>query len=304
MHKDQIIYLNSVFDIYRELGLTVSEDQGFVINNLKDLITTFPFNSKVYRANYYSFLFIKDGTGSYTMDDKVFNYGSYTVYFANPGHIKSHTFIDLKEAFRIAVTEEFLKTNIHPDIFEEFSFLMAEVVPPHTLSEQDYSQLETLYTQMLQEYQGVSPYKYRILGKLLAIILLKVKEMFWKNYYPIEEGTRSSEIVKTFKHNLEQHFLELAKGKIETLYQVSDYASAQNLNTNYFNQVIKSKTGKSVSTWITESTLTQAKALLKQSTRSIKEITYLLGYAETAHFSNFFKKHTGISPSSYRKRSW
>ncbi|WP_299459952.1 AraC family transcriptional regulator [uncultured Microscilla sp.] len=299
--SNKIVYLNGIADIYSKNGLSVKQDVGFIINDFKELSLAYPHQSKVYRANYYSFLFIKKGKGNYTMDDKTFEYGNQTVYFANPGHIKSHTFYELNDAFRIAVTEEFFRTYIHPAFFDEFFFLLTEIVPPHTLSDQDFSDIEKLYKQIFLDYNSDSPYKYRVVGHYLAIILFKIKELFWENYQPLEEGNRSSHIVKTFKQNIEQHYLDLGQGKIETLFQVSDYASQQNLNTNYFNQVIKSKTGKTVSTWIAEKSISQAKALLKHSPHSIKEIAFLLGFTEMAHFSNFFKKQTGMSPSNYRK---
>ena len=300
--KNEIKYLKGVADVYGHLGLKEKYDIGFMINDLKDIVPYLPYYSDVYRADYYYFLFIKDGKGNYTMDDETFEYDSGTVYFTNPGHIKSHTFFELKEAYRIAVTEEFLKAYIHPNIFNEFSFLLAEIVPPQSLSAMVFKEFENLYLQIFEEFSKNSPSRLGIIGKYLAIILFKIKDKFWNNYYPIEEGKRGSQIVNTFKNDLEKHFVDLAQGRIEKLYSVSDFAALQHLNTNYFNQVIKSKTGRSVSSWISEKTLSQAKALLKKSPRSIKEIAYLLGYSETSHFSNFFKKHMGISPLFYRKR--
>jgi AraC-like DNA-binding protein len=32
----------------------------------------------------------------------------------------------------------------------------------------------------------------------------------------------------------------------------------------------------------------------------VSEIAYSLGFEEVAHFSNFFKKHTSLSPLHYR----
>jgi AraC family transcriptional activator of pobA len=53
--------------------------------------------------------------------------------------------------------------------------------------------------------------------------------------------------------------------------------------------------------WIVEKTIAEAKFLLRNSDISIKEIAYRLGFAESPHFSNYFKKHTKISPVLYRK---
>ena len=50
-----------------------------------------------------------------------------------------------------------------------------------------------------------------------------------------------------------------------------------------------------------EKMIGEAKCLLQNSSATIKEISYALCFSETAHFSNFFKKHTSISPIQYRK---
>lgn len=133
------------------------------------------------------------------------------------------------------------------------------------------------------------------------MLLLRIKAFFWQDYNPIYEGNRSSQIVKTFKKTLESHYRSLVAGKEDKVYRVQDYADLQHLHPNYLSTVIKTKTGKSISTWIADKTIAEAKSLLQHASSSIKEIAYLLGFTESAHFSNYFKKHTGLSPVAYRK---
>jgi AraC-like DNA-binding protein len=54
-----------------------------------------------------------------------------------------------------------------------------------------------------------------------------------------------------------------------------------------------------IGTWIVEKTIAVAKSLLQNSSIPIKEIAYRLGFAESAHFSNYFRKHTDTSPVAY-----
>ena len=90
-------------------------------------------------------------------------------------------------------------------------------------------------------------------------------------------------------------------GQAEQAFRVQDYAEALHLHPNYLSNVISSKTGKSVGHWIAEKTIAEARALLQHSALPIKEIAYRLGFAEPAHFSSYFKKHTQLSPGVYRK---
>lgn len=299
----EIIYYEKVADLYSALGMPIEQDASFTINNLLDIHRSIPYKSPVFRTNYYSFIFVKKGKGNYTTDEQTFDYEDRTIYFTNPGHLKAFEFFELEAANLITLSEAFLKENVHQDIFSEFPFLLAETVPPQSLSEKDFKEIERLYLQISEEYQKNSKFKYRIIGNLFVVLLLKIKETFWDSYKPIEEGDRSSQIVRKFKENLETHYIQLGEEKISHQFQAQDYAKAQQLNPNYFSQVIKSKTGKSVSQWMSEKTISQANAYLKHSNLSIKEIAYKLGFLETAHFSNFYKKHAQTTPTVYRKNN-
>lgn len=304
MDKKIAIY-KDLYTTYHKLGLPaegIDPAGDFTIHNLKDLHPELPFKSTGYRPAYFSFVFVKDADGCYTTDNLTFNSEPGTIYFTNPGHFKSFEWRRIEEVYLITFMESFLKENVHRDIFKEFPFLLAETVYPKVLKPEDFAEFEQLYQQIYREYRADSSYKKKIFGSLFVVLLLKIKEYFWKDYNPIYEGNRSSQIVKTFKRNLEAHYLDVVNGKAEQVFRVNDYAALQSLHPNYLNNVIKSKTGKPVTTWITEKTITEAKSLLQNSAMAVKEIAYMLGFAESAHFSNYFKKATDLSPADYRKQ--
>ncbi|WP_130735179.1 AraC family transcriptional regulator [Flavobacterium sp. J27] len=302
--KSEIVSFKNLYDTYSSMGLpvvTVSDNEGFTINNLQKLHPNLPFKSIGYRPNYFSFLFVKKAKGKYTTDDVSFNTEPGTIYFTNPGHFKSFEWYEIDEVYLITVTESFLKEHVHASIFKEFPFLLSETVYPQTLKEKDFNEFETIYLQIEKEFLSNSTFKNKIIGNFLVILLLKIKESFWNNYNPIYEGNKSSRIVKQFKKDLEQHFRELLSDKVDKQNRVKDFANLQNLHENYLNNVIKSKTGKSVSNWISDKIIIESKSLLKNSELSVKEIAFKLGFLELSHFSNYFKKHTQNTPEEYRK---
>jgi len=281
----------------------IDEKTQFTIHNLKDIHHELPYVSKVFRPNFFSFVFVKDAFGKYTTDDLTFDTVPGTIYFTNPGHHKSYIWHKINSAYLITLSETYLKENVHPDIFEEFPFLLAETVQPRVLSPEAFAEFEQLYMQIKKEYLSNSPYRNRLIGNLFVVLLLKIKEYFWKDYNPIYEGNRSSQIVKEFKRMLEKHYRDLSNGLVDYAYRVQDYADAQSLHPNYLSNVIKIKTGKAIGTWISEKTIAEAKALLQNSSTSIKEIAFRLGFSEANHFSNYFKKHTETTPVLYRKHT-
>ncbi len=300
--QSKIPYYDQVADLYEALGVPVEQNAEFSMNNLLSLHKSIPYKSPVFRANYYSFVFVKSGAGNYTSNEHKFEYTSRTIYFTNPGPLKSFEFYELEEAYLVTFSEKFLRQNVHKEVFEEFTFLLAEIVSPQTLSEAKFAEFEQLYQQILAAYQGTSDYRFRIIGNLFVVILLKIKEQFWVDYLPVQETDRASLIVQSFRESLEAHFLHLAEGTEQVRFRPADFAAALHLNPGYFSSVVKGKTGKSVGAWITDKAISLATALLIHSSMSVKEIGLQLGYWDTAHFSNFFKKQTGLTPTDYRER--
>ncbi|MFK7949183.1 MAG: helix-turn-helix domain-containing protein [Saprospiraceae bacterium] len=293
---------HNISDLYKTIGLPIKQELDFSILSIPNIHPQIPFKSPVLQAEYFSFILTKKGSGVYYLDDNKFPFDSRTIYFTNPGHIKSYELIESKEALIIMLTDKFLRENVHFEIYAEFPFLLAEKSPPNKLLDSNFEEFETLYKQILIEFKKDSPYKNKIIGNLFSVLLLKIKEQFWANYNPIEEGNRGSQIVKSFKILLESAFKEVLRNEQNDVnLQAQYFAEKMNLHPNYLNSVIKSKTGKTVNDWISSRTLSVAKFLLINRSYSFKEIAYRLGFSEPTHFSRFFKKNTTLSPTAFRK---
>lgn len=298
---DTIIH-HRISDLYKTLNLPVAHEIDFTILSIPEIHHQIPFQSPKLRADYFSFILTKEGSGIYCLDDTKFPFGSRSIYFTNPGHAKSYELTESKEAYIITLTENFLREYVHSDVYDEFPFLLAEIVPPKTLSEKQFIELETLYKQILNEFKNPSQYKNRILGNLFVVLLLKIKEDFWLDYNPITEGNRNSQIVKSFKQLLEKEFKKILSDRSTSgRLQVKDFANVLHLHPNYLSSVIRSKTGKTINEWLTNRTLAAAKSLLRNTSLSAKEIAYKLGFSEPTHFNRFFRKHAEITPNEFRK---
>ena len=254
-----------------------------------------PSRSPVFRCGFYFLVFVKndcEGDGA----------GSAMVHFIPPGHCKSFDWGNIRQVWLLMLSDCFLRENVHTDAFEVFPFLQGgECLMPLSKPEM-VAVLDQLYGQIFEEYFSGSAYRNKIIGNLLMVLMFKIKEYFPDGMYAVERD-RQSQIVSTFKRALENHYRDLLNGTGQKVYRQKDYATAQNLHPNYLNSVVKSKTGKPVSAWISDKTISEAKSLLQNSSVSVKEIADRLGFAEPSHFSNYFKKHTALSPVSYRRRA-
>lgn len=304
MANSERIESNSLFQLYQALNLSVELfdlAEGFTVFNLNEIGFELPYVSDSFRPNFFSFLFVKNGNGKYTIDEQTFEVEPHSIYFTNPSNYRTFSWNKIDDVLLITFDETFLKKYIGEEVYTDFPFLLTEIVRPKVVTDTFFREVEAVNSQILDEYRKNTIYKYRVIGHLLAVLLFKIKEHIWTDYNPIYEGNRSSQIIISFKRILERHYRDLSSGKIDVVFRVQDYATALNLHPNYLSSVIKSKTGKNITAWIAEKTLTEAKSLLQNDDIPIKEITYKLGFTETAHFSNFFKKYEGMSPISYRK---
>lgn len=96
-------------------------------------------------------------------------------------------------------------------------------------------------------------------------------------------------------------FRKLITSQIQNLHSVKEYADLLSVSPNHLNKTVKNTTGKTASEIINESLLMEAKALLSLPHLSVSEIAFALGVDDVSYFSRFFKKHSGMSPSDYRK---
>ncbi|MNS57282.1 HTH-type transcriptional activator RhaR [compost metagenome] len=73
------------------------------------------------------------------------------------------------------------------------------------------------------------------------------------------------------------------------------------LSKHYLGIYFKEKTGINLRDYINNYKLNLITNRLKYSSFSIKDICNELGFSDLSHFNKFFKTHTGINPSQYRK---
>lgn len=73
------------------------------------------------------------------------------------------------------------------------------------------------------------------------------------------------------------------------------------LSPNYFGDLVKKETGKTALEYIQLKMLAVAKERLAQTTLTVTEIAYGLGFQYPQHFSRLFKKGTGLTPNEYRR---
>jgi AraC family transcriptional activator of pobA len=95
-------------------------------------------------------------------------------------------------------------------------------------------------------------------------------------------------------------YLRSDKPQILGLPSVAYCAGQLNFSANYFGDLVKKETGKSAQEYIQEKLIDVAKEKVFDTSKSISEIAYEMGFKYPAHFTRLFKQHVGQSPNEYR----
>ena len=91
--------------------------------------------------------------------------------------------------------------------------------------------------------------------------------------------------------------------KHEKQHQVNLYADQLGVSTRTLNRIFKESTGITPKESLNYRLNLSAKQLLLEKRKSVKEISFLLGFSSPEYFHSFFRKNNGLAPGEYRSVS-
>lgn len=118
-------------------------------------------------------------------------------------------------------------------------------------------------------------------------------------------------LVAQSAEQLESHDQKLLKQAIfvvednisDPLFGVEKMASEMNMSRASLHRKLKSITGFPPSELIRSIRLRKAARLIQNKVDSVSQIALLVGFSDYSHFSKSFKKHFGVSPTSYEEQA-
>ncbi|UVI29398.1 response regulator transcription factor [Paenibacillus spongiae] len=101
-------------------------------------------------------------------------------------------------------------------------------------------------------------------------------------------------LMRNVKAYLEEHYAQPD-------LSLKEAASSFELSPNYFGNMFKKETGMSFNQYVTRIRMDKAMVLLRNPSVKLYEVGETVGFDDYTYFSKTFKKHTGSSPSDFRK---
>lgn len=151
--------------------------------------------------------------------------------------------------------------------------------------------LEALFRKTEQEYMLALPFAQETArGYLLAILSLILRKI---SFFETEAQTASVEKIT--------HVCRYMQTVLADNLPISEFARICNLSESRFTHLFHEIIGMSPIAYLTEIRMNKAKELLSYSALPVSEVGEAVGITNPYYFSRAFKKHTGYSPTEYRR---
>ena len=115
----------------------------------------------------------------------------------------------------------------------------------------------------------------------------------------ITRDTVHKGVLERLEHLLNDYF-KSERPQTVGLPSVGYCAGELHLSPNYFGDLIKKETGKSAQEYIQSKLIDVAKEKIFDTSKSVSQIAYDLGFKYPQHFSRLFKQRVGYTPNEYR----
>jgi AraC family transcriptional activator of pobA len=242
-----------------------------------------------HRDDHYLFFLMEEGEAALMIDFQEMRFVPNTLYYVLPGQVHHRIRSTSAVGWFLAV-DTLLVPPDYRKIFENQLLLQK----PYLLTPVQMEERKTLLHLLLERYNGdeQSTFYLPLMHSLLQSFIGLVAVCY--------AGANNPNLKISRPMELSQQFKKLLADQVQTEKSPSAYAAMLNVSETYLNEALKKTTGLSVSYWILNEVMLEAKRMLYYSDQNVKQIAHNLGYEDHAYFSRLFKKAEGTTPLTFR----
>jgi AraC family transcriptional regulator, transcriptional activator of pobA len=251
------------------------------------------------RRDFYKILMITGGDGIFTLSLNKYLIDKPTMIFIHPNDIISWQKTSGESAgYYLLFKKDFI--NHHPMLkstIERLALFNDKSKSVICVEENDLPGFIRLWESMYNEQENQ-------LGDeaIQAYIQLLMIDSARMSKFVMPESTGEDyDHIHRFFGLLEEEVSNINYEKPIKLRTAQEFADSLKLHPNYLNRILKKRTGQNVSKHIKGRLLDECKALLLQTSWTLEQISYAVGFSDQPNFNFFFKKNTGFTPNAFRK---
>ncbi|AXE21924.1 AraC family transcriptional regulator (plasmid) [Runella rosea] len=290
-----------IYDTIKKYNETFNHKTLHPLISLVDLNKSNPLKRNKFTLGFYAIVIKETRCGDLRYGNKYYDYAEGTMVFFGPGQIiTNEPEGELHQPYGTALI-------FHPDLIKgtslgkqihEYSFFSYQSNEALHLSEKEKEIVSTCFGNVGSEIsQNIDRHSKKLIVANLEL-LLKYCSRFYDRQFITRENAHHG-MIEQFEGLLNEYIFG-KKLKMEGLPAVSYFAEQLHLSPNYFGDLIKRETGKSALEFIHLKLLDAAKEMVLDTTKSISEVAYELGFKYPQHFTRLFKQKVGMTPLEYR----
>lgn len=257
------------------------------------------FCKKLY--NVYAILLKDTNCGNLKYGQSIYDYQQGSMLFLAPGQVmgsEDDGLLHQPEGWVLVFHPELLRGTPLANIVKTYSYFSYNANEALHLSEQERRTIIECMKKIRTELQ--SPIDKH--SKSLIIDNIKLLLDYCIRFYDRQFITRENanhDILTRFENILDDYFSSDTPAE-KGMPSVQYCADRLCLSANYFGDLCRKETGISALKHIQQKMLDVAKERVFDTSKSISEISYELGFPYPQHFSRWFKKMAGCTPNEYR----
>ncbi|MFD2247606.1 AraC family transcriptional regulator [Pontibacter ruber] len=244
---------------------------------------------KPHKHDFFVLLLIEKGSGTHTIDFREYAVSDHQLHLLFPGQVHAWDLGEETLAYQLMISQavfDMFSTSL------EFTFVLYQKHPVLPLSSETFQKLRYEF-QAIQGELSMEPVHWNIINLRNRLIVQLVSREANDRHNSLRAYRLVPALLKY--HNLVDVYFKEQK-------TVAFYADQLHISANYLNILCKRHLQVPAMFLIHNRFLLEAKRLLHASELSIMDIAFELGFSDLAHFSNFFKNKTGVSPRSFRSQ--
>ncbi|WP_025146429.1 helix-turn-helix domain-containing protein [Pedobacter jeongneungensis] len=246
-----------------------------------------------HRDDHYVLVFQRGGESSLIVDFKRINLIGTTIFIILPGQVHYGLAAGNASVYLLAIDQYFVDQVFHP-VFHDIH----GNPEPISITEDKGKLMENtilLLDNILRNADRDQFYEGNLQGIAKSYLSFFASSYHNHKKSVFTDDSRPTIITRAFFDQLHANF--------KTVKSPSQYASLLSITPAYLNEAVKNTTGKTVSLWIKERVITEAKRILSHTRLSVKEVSLELGYSDWTYFIRIFGKSTGKTPGQFRKEN-
>lgn len=266
----------------------IREESSFILTDFN----CSPAQQILRDKGYYKILWNKESSSKITIDGYGLIIKKNQLLFCTPLNILE---IPLETGLiSIVFNREFycLRDHDHEVSCQGILFFGSSLPPVITLNETEIKSFESMFQIFKEEFDTKDQIQGEMLRVMLKRLLIKSTRLITDRSINSDVSKPQLDLVRKFHILVENHFKEK--------HQVADYAKLLFKSPKTLSNLFKKIGDEAPLKVINKRIMLEAKRLLLFSDKNADEIGYELGYNESAHFSKFFKSHTGLPPAQFK----